>query len=284
MAIRIGTSGFIYEHWRRRFYPPAARGTELEWYARTFDTVELNVTFYRMPPSTTFRSWANRVPAGFLFAVKASRFITHVKRLKEPRASVGLLVERAAELGSHLGPILLQLPPDLELDLDGLQGTLDSFPAGIRLAVEPRHESWFVDDVRRLLVERNVALCVADRHGPITPLWKTADWSYVRFHAGRAAPGSCYRPDELEAWAGRVEGWGRDRTGFVYFNNDGNGCALRDAARFGRALRRRAFIVETLPAVPDDVLVDPGRFVADAEGRAPVGTCRSWGCTRQSGR
>ena len=139
MAIRIGTSGFIYEHWRHRFYPPSARGSELELYARTFDTVELNVTFYRMPPSSTFRSWAARVPEGFLFAVKASRYLTHVRRLKEPRPPSSLLVERASELGSHLGPILIQLPPDLELDLAALEATLDAFPAGIRLAVEPRH-------------------------------------------------------------------------------------------------------------------------------------------------
>jgi uncharacterized protein YecE (DUF72 family) len=190
MAIRIGTSGFIYEHWRRRFYPPAARGAELEWFAQTFDTVELNVTFYRMPPASTFRSWAARVPAGFVFAVKASRYLTHVKRLKDPRASVDLLVERASELGSHLGPILIQLPPDLELDLPALEETLDAFPANLRLAVEPRHDSWFTEELRRALTVRRVALCVADRRGPITPVWQTADWSYLRFHAGRAQPRS----------------------------------------------------------------------------------------------
>jgi uncharacterized protein YecE (DUF72 family) len=282
MAIRIGTSGFIYEHWRRRFYPASSRGSELERYAQAFDTVELNVTFYRMPPAATFRSWAARVPEGFLFAVKASRYLTHVKRLQDPRASVDVLVERARELGSHLGPILIQLPPDLELDCSALGETLDAFPPGIRLAVEPRHDSWFVDDVRRLLVDRNVALCVADRRGPITPPWQTADWSYLRFHAGRAAPRSCYRPSELEAWAERVEGWGRDRPGFVYFNNDGNGCALRDAASFARALDRHGVSLTSLPSVPDDVLVDPGRFVADADGRAPVAAGRAWGPARPS--
>jgi len=252
MAIRIGTSGFLYEHWRRRFYPPSARGSELEWYAQTFDTVELNVTFYRMPPASTFRSWAARVPAGFLFAVKASRYLTHVKRLKEPRSSVELLVERARELGSHLGPILIQLPPDLEVDLPALEETLDAFPTGLRLAVEPRHGSWFVDDLRRTLTDRNVALCVADRRGPITPLWRTADWGYFRFHAGRAKPRSCYGLGELERWSERVEaGWGRDATGFAYFNNDGNGCALRDASCFARQLAVRSVDVVNMPLVPD---------------------------------
>ena len=270
MAIRIGTSGFMYEHWRRRFYPPSARGSELELYARTFDTVELNVTFYRMPPSSTFRSWAARVPEGFLFAVKASRYLTHVRRLKEPRPSVELLVERASELGSHLGPILIQLPPDLELDLAALEETIDAFPAGIRLAVEPRHASWFVDDIRRLLTERGVALCAADRRGPITPLWRTADWTYLRFHAGRSMPRSCYGAAELETWAERLEaGWGRDASGFVYFNNDGNGCALRDASVFARALDGRGVEVASIPVVPEDVLLDPDLIDADAEGRAP---------------
>ncbi len=278
MAIRIGTSGFIYEHWRRRFYPPSARGMELELYARTFDTVELNVTFYRMPPGATFRSWAARVPDGFLFAVKASRYLTHVRRLRDPRPSVGLLVERATELGSHLGPILIQLPPDLEIDLRALEATLDAFPAGLRLVVEPRHPSWFTEDLRRSLTDRGVALCLADRRGPITPLWRTADWTYLRFHAGRATPRSCYEASDLAAWATRLEtACGRDASGFVYFNNDGNGCALRDASAFAEVLDRRGSSVTSLPHVSDAVLVDPGTFVADPEGRALVGPGRARG-------
>jgi uncharacterized protein YecE (DUF72 family) len=182
MAIRIGTSGFIHEHWRRRFYPPSARGSELELYARTFDTVELNVTFYRMPPSATFRSWAARVPDGFLFAVKASRYLTHVLRLREPRSAVALLVERAGELGAHLGPILIQLPPDLELDHAALEATLEAFAPGIRLAVEPRHRSWFVDDIRRLLTDHNAALCVVDSPCPRV---RTA---FAPFKVGRSRP------------------------------------------------------------------------------------------------
>ena len=257
MAIRIGTSGFIYKHWRPRFYPPSARGSELERYAEVFDTVELNVTFYRMPPASTFRSWAARVPDGFLFAVKASRYLTHVKRLKDPRPSVDFLVERALELGTHLGPILIQLPPDLELDLPAIEQTLEAFPAHLRLALEPRHDSWFTDDVRRLLSDRNVALCVADRRGPIGPIWQTADWTYLRFHAGRAKPRSCYGPGELERWADRVEAsFGREGDGFVFFNNDGNGCALRDASAFARDLVERGVRLKSVPDVSDAVLVD----------------------------
>lgn len=255
MAIHIGTSGFLYEHWRGRFYPPSARGSELERYATAFDTVELNVTFYRMPAAATFRSWAERVPDGFIFAVKASRYLTHIRRLKDPRSSVDYLVERASELGSHLGPILIQLPPDLELDLAALESTLDAFPSSLRIAVEPRHRSWFVEETRRMLTERKVALCVADRRGPVTPVWRTAAWTYLRFHGGRATPGSCYSPRALEAWAERLEAtFGKDAAGFAYFNNDWHGCALRDASVFARALERRGIRVVTVPDVPEDVV------------------------------
>ena len=248
MTVRIGCSGFLYEHWRGRFYPPSARGAELEWYARSFDTVELNVTFYRMPSAATFRSWATRVPDDFVFAVKASRYLTHVKRLHDVRDSVAYLIDRVAELGSHLGPILLQLPPDLQLDLDGLVETLEAFPASVQLALEPRHASWFVDDVRDLLESRQVALCLADRRGPLTPLWETADWAYVRFHGGRARPASCYGEQALARWADRLGGMPAARAGsYIYFNNDFHGCALRDAARFGIDLRERGFEVSRVP-------------------------------------
>ena len=286
-AIRIGTSGFIYDHWRGRYYAPSDRGAELERYAGSFDTVELNVTFYRMPPSSTFRSWARRVPPDFVFAVKASRYLTHLRRLRDPREPVERLLDRARELGPHLGPILVQLPPDLELDLAALEATLDAFPPDIRVAVEPRHDSWFVEDLRRLLAERNAALCVADRRGPISPVWRTADWAYLRFHAGRSTPRSCYADGALESWAERVEStWGREPAGYAFFNNDGNGCALRDAAAFGRALDRRRIAVSRLPVVPDDVVRDPGRFVADAEGRAarPAGRMRGAPGRRSSER
>ena len=259
MTVRIGCSGFLYEHWRGRFYPPSARGAELEWYARSFDTVELNVTFYRMPSAATFRSWATRVPDDFVFAVKASRYLTHVKRLHDVRDSVAYLIDRVAELGSHLGPILLQLPPDLQLDLDGLVETLEAFPASVQLALEPRHASWFVDDVRDLLESRQVALCLADRRGPLTPFWETADWAYVRFHGGRARPASCYGDAALDRWADRLAAMEAARTAaFLFFNNDFHGCALRDAASFAVKLEARGIPVSRTPSVPDSVVSRPG--------------------------
>jgi uncharacterized protein YecE (DUF72 family) len=257
--VHIGTSGFLYEHWRGRFYPPSARGSELEWFAARFETVELNVTFYRMPASATFRSWAARVPPGFIFAVKASRYLTHILRLRQARQSVEYLLERVTELGEHLGPILLQLPPDLPIDLDGLAATLESFPPGIRVAVEPRHPSWYTDEFRALLIEHDAALCMADRRGPLMPAWRTADWAYLRFHGGRGRPASCYAEVALVAWAATIrEILGTGSTAFVYFNNDHAGCALRDATVLGHHLQLEEVEIGFLPDVPHDVVERDG--------------------------
>jgi uncharacterized protein YecE (DUF72 family) len=172
-------------------------------------------------------------------AVKASRYLTHVLRLNHPEEPVRLLVERASELGGKLGPILLQLPPTMRIALDRLERTLDVFPDRWRVAVEFRHVSWFTDDVRRVLEARRVALCLADRFGPLTPLWRTADWSYLRFHAGRAAPLPCYGRQALATWVERLsDQWTPDEDVYVYFNNDPRACALRDAIVFERLSQR----------------------------------------------
>jgi len=232
----------------------------LEYIAARFDTVELNVTFYRMPSSATFRAWAARVPDGFVFAVKASRYLTHVRRLREPKEPVAFLMERAGELGSHLGPILLQLPPDMPIDLDRLAATLEAFPRSVRVAFEPRHSSWYTDGLRELLTQYEVALCLADRRGPLMPPWRTADWGYLRFHAGRARPASCYTEHALGTWALTTrDEFGSQPTVYAYFNNDHGGCALRDASVFGRLLSDAGLEVALQPEVPDDVLRLPTR-------------------------
>ena len=213
-----------------------------------------------MPSSATFRSWAARVPDGFVFAVKASRYLTHVRRLREPKEPVAFLMQRAGELGSHLGPILLQLPPDMPIDLDRLAATLDAFPASVRIAFEPRHTTWLTEGLRQLLTERGVALCLADRRGPLMPPWRTADWGYLRFHAGRARPASCYTEAALATWAASAaELYGLTSSVYAYFNNDHSGCALRDAAVFGRLLSAEGVEVARQPDIADDVLELPGR-------------------------
>lgn len=237
MPLIIGTSGWQYRHWRETFYPRGvAQAKWLEYYSARFATVESNAAFYRLPEAHTFAQWAERTPDDFVVAVKASRYLTHILRLAEPSEPVKLLVERASHLGGKLGPILIQLPPSLHLELDRLKETLDAFPSDWRVAVEFRHKSWFTDEVRRALEERNVALCLADRRGPVTPTWRTTDWTYVRFHIGRSTPRPCYGRDALETWLQRLSAcWPKDEDVYVYFNNDHRACALRDARVFALA-------------------------------------------------
>lgn len=252
MVLWIGTSGWQYRHWRGKLYPrglPTDRW--FERYAEVFDTVELNVTFYRQPRPAVFEGWARRAPEGFLFAVKASRFLTHVRRLRDPRDSVERLMEGATRLGSHLGPILVQLPPDMPAEPGRLDETLAAFPRGVRVAVEPRHASWFSAEVREVLRLHGAALCWADRRGPRTPAdptWATAPWGYVRFHGGRAIPPGCYGERALSAWLDRIQAaWPPDADVFLYWNNDGRGCAPRDAAALASLARRAGTAVTRAP-------------------------------------
>jgi uncharacterized protein YecE (DUF72 family) len=252
VPILVGTSGWQYRHWRERFYPRGvAQVRWLEWYAERFETVELNVTFYRQPPNETFEGWARRAPAGFLFAAKTSRFLTHVRRLREPRASVERFLDGACRLGSHLGPVLVQLPPDLAAEADavaGLDETLAAFPPDVRVAFEPRHRTWFSDEVRAILERHGAALCWADRRGWLNPPWRTADWAYVRFHGGLAAPRPCYGDRALASAATLVaDTWADSADVFVYFNNDHRACALANAGTFGRLAAERGRAVSRTP-------------------------------------
>ena len=238
MAILVGTSGFDYKDWRGPFYPRFIKGGDrLAYFAEHFDTVELNVTFYRMPAASAFRGWRDAVPDGFVFAVKASRYLTHIKRLVDPRDSVEYLMERASLLGDRLGPILLQLPPSMEIDLDRLERTLEAFGSSVRVAVEPRHKSWFVPELCDVLRRYDAAFVMADRRSrPITPLWSSAGWIYLRLHEGRATPRPCYGRSALRSWVGRLDS---ARDGYVYFNNDHRACAVANARTFERMLERR---------------------------------------------
>ncbi|HUF34473.1 MAG TPA: DUF72 domain-containing protein [Gemmatimonadales bacterium] len=220
------------------FYPAGLPvREELRWFAQRFRTVELNNPFYRLPESATFRRWREAVPPDFLFAVKASRFITHHRRLADPAQPLGLLLERAAELGSALGPILFQLPPTFQLDLARLDGFLEVLPAEHRWTVEFRHPSWHRPEVYDRLGSRGIALCVPVGGRVWPDLVTTASFAYVRMHAG-AAPGGGFADDQLRAWAGRIRGLRRaGKEVFVYFNNDMEGHAVRDAARLRVLLR-----------------------------------------------
>ncbi|MEV0414083.1 DUF72 domain-containing protein [Streptomyces sp. NPDC050448] len=237
MPVLVGTSGWQYREWAGVLYPAdRPQRLWLEEYGRHFRTVESNSAFYRLPAPETFAAWRERTPDGFVFAVKASRFLTHVRRLREPEEPVRRLMAHCSALGDRMGPVLLQLPPTLHADAPALDACLRCFPAGTRVAVEPRHDSWWNPDVRSVLTERGAALCWADRGSrPVAPLWRTADWGYVRFHEGRARPAPRYGATALRSWAGRIAGtWPRDADVFAYFNNDRGGAAVEDARAFRR--------------------------------------------------
>ncbi|MFI9721853.1 DUF72 domain-containing protein [Streptomyces sp. NPDC052396] len=240
MPVLIGTSGWQYPDWRGVLYPEGCpQRLWLEEYARHFPTLENNNAFYRLPSPETFASWRERTPRGFVMAVKASRYLTHIKRLREPEEPVDRLLRHAAGLGERMGPVLLQLPPTLKGSPEALDAVLACFPERIRVAVEPRHESWWTDEVRRVLERRQAALCWADRDSrPVTPLWRTAPWGYVRFHHGRARPWPRYGRAALASWARRIaDAWPDSAEVYAYFNNDSGGAAVHDARLFARVVR-----------------------------------------------
>src|SRR6266516_3563603 len=240
--IRVGTSGWQYRDWRGPFYPDELTQRRwLEHYAKCFSTVEVNATFYHLPPPETFRKWRDETSDGFLIAVKASRFITHVRRLEDCAEPMKLLVSRAKRLGSKLGPFLVQLPPGFRADLDRLRGFVRVAPAGVRMAFEFRDPSWFVEDVFDVIDAAGAALVLADRPRARIPDVVTGGWSYVRFHQGtERAPG--YSRSKLRRWADRIESLGV-REVFTYFNNDTGGAAVRDAETFRELLRARSLPV-----------------------------------------
>lgn len=251
----MGTSGWQYRDWRGVLYPEGlAQRAWLEHYAARYATVEVNNAFYRLPERSTFERWRDQTPEGFVVAVKASRYLTHVRRLRDPAEPVSRLVDMAAGLGSRLGPFLLQLPPTLRASPDLLDACLRAFPTAARVAVEPRHESWWGDEVRAVLERHEAALCWADRGGrPVGPCWSTAPWGYVRLHAGTAAPRPSYGRTALGSWLDRIdEAWpaAREDDVFVYFNNDQGGAAVRNARTLVRMARNRGFACRALPSAP----------------------------------
>lgn len=249
MRVHLGTSGWQYRSWRGRFYPKGVRqAEELEWYADRFSCVELNNSFYRLPDGSTFAGWARRTPEDFTFVVKASRYLSHIRRLREPEEPVARLLERARPLGSKLGPILLQLPPNLPVELERLDATLACF-GSVPVAVEPRHEAWFTDATYELLARHGAALCLTDRRNQRGPIVHTADWAYVRLHEGTAAPRPCYGAAALRWWVRTLAAAPANvRVGWVFFNNDPQGCAPVNAATFGRMAERAGLDLAQLPA------------------------------------
>jgi uncharacterized protein YecE (DUF72 family) len=236
---RVGCSGWEYKHWRGDFYPhdlPKPRW--FQHYARTFDTVEINNSFYKLPEATTFARWAAQAPLGFVYAVKASRFLTHMKKLKEPEQPLALLFERMAPLRGQLGPVLYQLPPGWKLNRERLEHFLQALPGGVRHVLEFRDSSWYADDVYALLERFHVSLCLHDMRGSATRRARVGPFVYVRFHgAGDAKYGGGYPAGRLADWAGWLNEQRAAGTDvYAYFNNDAGGHAPRDAVTLRRFL------------------------------------------------
>ena len=229
--IWIGTSGYVYRHWRKGvFYPLGLKvREELAYYAARFPTVELNNPFYRLPTGEMFARWREATPEGFEFAVKASRYITHIKRLRDTGEEIELLMSRARELGPKLGPVLFQLPPNQQVDLPRLREFLALLSGAQRWVLEFRHPSWHQKEVYRTLAESGVALCIPVGGGLHPDRVTTTSFSYIRMHRGQE-PGGGFTHDELRDWATQLRALssiGKDV--YIYFNNDWEGYAIRDA-------------------------------------------------------
>ena len=227
----IGTSGWHYDHWRGRFYPPELiKAKWLEFYASHFATVELNNSFYRLPSEAAFTNWYRSSPANFIFAVKVSRFITHIKRLRNIGDAVERFIARAKILREKLGPLLYQLPPNMHRNDEVLELFLSTLPRGMKHVFEFRHQSWFKENVFEVLHKYNVGFCVFDMPSVSCPLVATADFAYLRFHGGTGLYESCYSDEELAHWVRKLADLTTNsKATYIYFNNDAETFAVRNA-------------------------------------------------------
>jgi uncharacterized protein YecE (DUF72 family) len=239
--IRIGCSGWHYQSWKGPFYPPGV-GTKglLSFYAQQFDTTEINSAFYRLPTEQAVNGWREGTPEGFVFAWKVSRFITHMKRLKDVEDSIALVFGRMAGLGDRFGPALFQLPPNFEARADTkkrVERCLELIPADCRSAFEFRHPSWYADGVFDLLRNYNAALCISDHAAAPAPWIVTADFVYLRAHGTSGRYEGSYGPKILRNWRGPIEDWRKEmRDVYVYFDNDIKSAAPADANELLRLL------------------------------------------------
>ena len=227
----IGTSGWHYDDWRGRFYPEKLpRAKWLEFYARHFSTVELNNSFYRLPSENAFVNWRESSPADFAFAVKVSRFITHIKRLKDCEEAIDNFINRARFLEEKLGSLLYQLPPNIHRNDEVLESFLSGLPRGIKHVIEFRHQSWLEEKVFEILRKYNAGLCVFDMPELRCPLAATSDFAYIRFHGNSSLYSSCYSDEELADWARGIADFDENlKTVYIYFNNDVEGFAIKNA-------------------------------------------------------
>jgi uncharacterized protein YecE (DUF72 family) len=230
-TVYIGTSGWQYKHWFGPFYPEALKDRDtFEFYARHFNSVEINNSFYHLPNFKTFESWRRASPDDFVFAVKGSRFITHMKKLKAPKTSTRKFFARAQRLEDKLGPVLFQLPPRWRVNVERLRAFLESLPARRQFSFEFRDHTWFIPDVYDLLAKHNAAFCIYQMEGFDSPTEVTADFVYIRLHGTVSKYGGSYPKSILRRWAKRIDMWrGESKSVYFYFNNDPAGHAVKNA-------------------------------------------------------
>lgn len=245
--IRIGTSGWHYMHWVNRFYPAhSSAAMMLQYYVQHFDTVEVNNSFYRLPESSTFRSWRDAVPSSFRFAVKTSRFITHNKKLNDPENVLGKFLPRAEALGATLGPVLFQLPPRWKVNVERLHSFLSALPRKHHYTFEFRDPTWNTPAVYELLRTHNAAYCIYELNGFLSSLELTANWTYVRLHGPEGKYQGSYPHRTLSEWARRIAQWStRLNAIYVYFDNDDSAYAPQNALELKRLVRQRLATVHS---------------------------------------
>lgn len=234
----IGTSGWSYEHWRGIFYPEGLPQKKwLEYYAENFETVEINSSFYRLPRRETFESWCSKTPPGFIFAVKASRYLTHVKKLKGVEEGLNKFLENARGLNEKLGPILFQFPANWHANIERLNDFIRLLPGGLRYAFEFRHESWLDDPVYEILKSKDAAISIADSPDWPTTYEITAPFTFIRMHGGRELYASEYSVPELSQWAQTIKRFLDKKIDvYIYFNNDAHAYAVKNAVQLRKLI------------------------------------------------
>jgi len=236
----IGTSGWQYNHWIGTFYPKDVKQADrFQYYLKFFNTVELNSPFYRLPGKEIFIKWRKSVPEDFIFSVKANRFITHMKKLKDPAESLDKMLEHTMALKEKLGPILFQLPPGWKINAERLRNFISELPPGLRYTFEFRNQTWYEEDIFELLKEYNCSFCIYELEGHITPFKITADFVYVRLHGPGAKYSGSYSDKVLKTWSKRCIEWMNDKKDvYVYFDNDQAAYAPFNAIRLKELLEK----------------------------------------------
>jgi uncharacterized protein YecE (DUF72 family) len=233
----IGTSGWSYNHWKENFYPKNLKNNKwLSYYSSAFSTVEVNTTFYHLPKNTTILNWFAQVPDHFLFSIKASRYITHQKRLLDCEESLDIFFNSIKDLKSKVGPILFQLPPSFKINKDRLIDFIDCLKDDYRYVFEFRHNSWFVDEIYDLLSKKGIGLCITDLNGALSPEKITSDFVYIRLHGPKQSYKGSYSQVKLKSWKKKIQRWSAKNSVYCYFDNEEKGYAIQDAQSLQKLL------------------------------------------------